>query len=85
MGVSPCPNGMFGPWLLLAILEVQRHDALVMLVNEIHGIEPRGEEVADIQIHIDIIRVAGHGFLKRLRRREFVGIFGVIDGHEIPP
>ena len=40
--------------VLLAVLDMQRHDALVMLIDEIDGIESGGEEVPDIQIHVDV-------------------------------
>ena len=58
--------------IAFAILEVQRHDAVVMLLQESDGVLVRGGEVADVEIGGDkAVRL--HGVGQALRGGELVG------------
>ncbi len=57
MGVSPVPNFKVGEShakILLAILDVQRHDSGVVLINKIHGIKSGGHKMPDIEIDANV-------------------------------
>src|ERR1019366_2827282 len=62
--------------IFLAILDVQRDNALVVLLDEGYRIVTRRPEVPDIQVHRDVLRQL-HSFYEALGLGEFVGAFDV--------
>src|SRR5580765_111235 len=59
--------------VLLAILQVQVRDAVVMVADVLHGVEVRGREVADIEVDLEVLRHL-HRLGKTLGRRELAGL-----------
>ena len=76
IGVSPSPNGRFCALILFAILDMQRRDFVVVLLQIIDSIVVRRRQVADIEIDQDI-RISVQRLGKTLGRGELVRVLHI--------
>ena len=63
--------------VLLAVLDVQVADPVVVLLDVGDRVITGGEEVADVEVDPEVLRQR-HGLREALRRRELVGVLDVV-------